>query len=303
MEAGSRFGAAVDEDFFLYAMLPAGTYRIRSTIDGTLAANNTEISASYNYSLLTGDLVDGNHTHPDFGTDSTDSDKLLVVAPAILSETDRLDGTTEVVVSASLQNTSPCPWNLVTLDLQPTFPGGPDLELLASIEFTSLDAQSTTAPEVGETIVAVVPTAELPAFRASVLDGSRFTTTGRELIVFLFPVQPILNAPNWIFNLDGKMKFKPEFDTAPGTLLIESPRMNRPDQVGIPPVEIEVAPLRLLFQGLDRNLPFLVSSVKEVLTGAAPKTNSLSGAQVRPPRCDPPRQPALHRATQVEQRA
>jgi hypothetical protein len=97
-----------------------------------------------------------------------------------------------MVVTAHLRNASPCPWNELTLSLRPTMPGGPPLTLLPgqdAIHFDDIAAQADALPVTGSDQIRLrVLNAGVTALRASILNGSRFTSRGRELWVFRHPI-------------------------------------------------------------------------------------------------------------------
>ncbi|MDZ8119427.1 hypothetical protein [Pontiella agarivorans] len=258
--------------FDLYAILAPGEYRIRARIHGTIANNDTVYESSYTYDLQVGELAAGEFTDDRIGTDAVDSPKLIPVNAAIQSENDLGNGTTEVVITVSLQNDSLCPWAGVEVNIPAAFTGGPDIVPdPLPLQFETLPAQATTAPETGENLTVIVPTADLTAFRTSILNHSRFTTSGKELWVFLYPV----------FIADAKLSSTgsiPEtltYSTPPpfsaGTLIIEEESI-----YAVPPKIVNQTPVLEMFQGVDRLLPFLVSEIGEM----GYQTYGLSGQQV-----------------------
>jgi hypothetical protein len=283
--------AASATSFSLQATLQPGSYRLISAAAlPSSQLNSTSVTFNYNLSIGIApvdpaQLIPGEYTHPAAGTVFTDSPLLTPHAPAILHEADLGNGTTAVQVRAGLQNTSKSPWSETRLTLATTAPGGPDitvadgLSLLenSSLEFTHIPAESTANPDdPADKITAIVPNSGLVAFRASILDGSRFQTEGRELWVFLYP--PELVGNEYAEELSSKLITpifpSPVIDTLifsgvpslqPGRYYLESEELDPIQTIHVPPVGGVFDPSTggQLLQGFDRYLPFLVKRVQE----------------------------------------
>lgn len=227
---------APDRRFSFTQTLAPGEYRVTATLtrSGLLAPGATDRTISFALDVGTAQdpapvTAEGSHTHPKVGTILVDSPDLTVINPVILSETPVGGGLTEMLVTAQLQNDSACPWNNVELTLRPTFPGGPEIQTLPTndtIRFSGIPAEDDAAPDASSaTIQLRVPNAGAAALRASILDGSRFTTRGCELWVFRYPVDLItptraeflLN--NWLPGISPRAFDNPII--SPYTILLE----------------------------------------------------------------------------------
>jgi hypothetical protein len=217
--------------------LAPGTYRIRAEMDTDAA---TGASGQLDFDLAVGTQTEpipfpkGEYSYPAFGSDLIDSGKLDIVSPSILSQVPQGNGTTLVTVTAGLSNISPCPWHDVAVEIPATFPGGPGIVVQpahAALEFTDIAANATANPDPGaDTIEVLVPDADLAVFNASILSGERFTTSGRELWVFYYPVKTISHPWAFLISANGgphSSEFVFYLDQTgsypPGILVIENP--------------------------------------------------------------------------------
>lgn len=130
---------------------------------------------------------EGDFTHPEIFNEFTDSPKLSLINRAILSEQSTGDGHTELEFTADLVNTSLCPWDVVAWSVRAGQPGTESAEMLIPLgSFNDVPPDATVPPSRPQKVR--VLDAELPALRAGILDGTLLTTTGRELLVFRYPV-------------------------------------------------------------------------------------------------------------------
>lgn len=253
---------SVDDEtgvFDHYAILAPGEYRIRTSIKGIIANNDTLYESSYTYDLQVGEMAAGEFTDDRIGTDAVDSPKLIPVNAAIESESDLGDGTTEVVITVSLQNDSLCPWAGVEVNVPATFTGGPDIVPdPLPLQFDNLPAQATTAPAPGENLTVIVPTADLAAFRSSITNNARFTTSGKELWVFLYPVKVADTGFSTESIVSSQLIYNNTPDFTSGTLIIEEESI-----YAVPPEILDQTPILQVVQGPDRLMPFLVSDIKQ----------------------------------------
>lgn len=243
--------------------LAPGTYRIISRMGLSLEFGEPEAKVSYNFALYLGEIPEnlipipeGEFTHPAVGHTFKNSSKLTPTAPTILSEIDQGDGFTAVTITAGLANSSLCPWADVSLSLNKKLPSGTELELTdATIEFPSIDAQASANAPSGDTLIALVPNDQLTAFRAAVLDGSPFTTTGRELLVFRYPVL-VLGYDNIGRPFEpGTQHFENIGALATNHLIIEFPEFYEE------PLTVVTSPLPYIEQGYDAQLPYFISGI------------------------------------------
>ena len=148
------------------------------------------IDFTFTVGTLPGDVAlpaEGDFTHPSIYNEYTDSPKLTLVSPGIVSETPLGGGFTEIEYTSNLANASLCPWTRVTLRVREGVPGAASVENLSfSVTFLDVPATSTVAPP--DSLRVKVADAEIAAVRAGILDGSLLTTTGKELLVFRYPV-------------------------------------------------------------------------------------------------------------------
>lgn len=256
--------------------LDPGEYRIHCSMPTSAATGNDgsfSIAEGIVYEITFGSpLIDlkwpeeEDYTHPLVGTEFTDSPKLQILNPGIVSEVDLGDGTTEITFTANLVNSSFCPWSYVDVSVRAARAGEPEVTAVNSgTYFARLEALSTTAP--GRQGIITVANEDLDTVRAGILDGSRLTTNGTELIVFRYPVvlvEPGLIPPQRLQSQtmefyggggDNPSLGEPPFE--PGQIVIEwepyfsvPPRLV-PDGMGG----------ENLVQNFDKDLPILVRSV------------------------------------------
>jgi hypothetical protein len=282
--------STIGQPFNLATTLAPGEYRIRTDINlSATFPGAPQISGNAQYTLTVGSPpaepfvpVPGEYTHPAVGTFFTDSPKLDVVNPVILTETPQGNGTTALVIRASLSNSSDCPWNALTLTIPESFPGGPDVTVTDGtlvtandeLSFGTLAANSTGAPsDPADVLTVLVADADLTAFRASILDGSRFTTRGRELWVFLYPVDVVENdraqdLQASITTSDGtSITFNEPPGLQVGTYYIEHEELSAIDPVRTPLPGGILDPVTggEVTQGFDQRLPMLVTGIESIL--------------------------------------
>lgn len=228
------------------------------------------------------------YTHPLVGTEFTDSPKLQVVNPAIVSEADLGNGTTEVTFTTNLVSTSFCPWREVEVTVRA---GEPEVTALnRGAFFLDIDPLATEAPDDTGTIQ--VANEDLDAVRASILDGSRLSASGRELIVFRYPVvlveadmvasqvEDVVHP--WFYEDRDGIEIGPSLSdppVEPGQILIEWE-----PYYSVPPREVTDINNggTQWVQNFDKDLPMLVESV-ELDTGTIPNPPDswrLSGSHI-----------------------
>ena len=172
---------------------------ISTAIDAeTQPVGTAEDSIDFTFTVgsLPGDVslpAEGDFTHPAIYNEYTDSPKLTLVSPSIVSETSMGGGFTEIEYTANLTNASLCPWTQLHLTVREGRPGTTSVEnLFPTASFGTVPATNSVAPtNPGRVKVA---NGEVAAVRAGILDGSLLTTTGRELLVFRYPVGYLASA-------------------------------------------------------------------------------------------------------------
>mgnify|MGYP005846046313 CR=1 FL=1 len=208
------------------------------------------------------------YTHPLVGTELTDSPRLQVLNPAIASEVDLGDGTTEVTFTTNLVSTSFCPWREVVVTVRE---GGPEVTALnRGIFFLDIDPLATEAPDDTGTIQ--VANEDLDTVRAAILDGSRLSVSGRELIVFRYPVV-LVNEDMVEAQVDDVVNpwfYEDRDGIEPGPFLSEPPA--EPGQIliewepyyAVPPREVSdiINGGTRWVQNFDKDLPMLVETAE-----------------------------------------
>lgn len=270
--------SAINENLNSTGMLEEGFYQLIIVIRG-----NKNVSASVAYSLeltpnpddpLILDPPPGGYTHPDIGTLTKDSEKLVVKNPTIISETDLSDGTTELEVSAELENTSSSKWSKVHLDIEFQAEDAPPLVSTTSVTFEFIEGNETVSTPPDTNLKIVVANEHLETVKASILDTSRFTTDARELWTFNYP--PVPYDFHDSFTGSGDIL---TYDSYPpvsrGDLLIALP-----DKYPVPPQVIEDSIPPQYLQSADAQMPFLVSSVTEPSDASLDNTHQINGEQV-----------------------
>lgn len=176
--------------------LPPGTYTVRVAFSWE-STNLNPVEFDFAFELSVGEEPEnvpfpaqGDYTHPDIFTERDGTGILASVSPQIVSETDLGGGMTEMLVSTLVANTGAAPWPTVQLDLAESVAGEPDITVVAVPAEFPLGPSETTASAVESTLQ--VATADLPAVRAAILDGSRFRFSGTQQAVFAYPVE-VLN--------------------------------------------------------------------------------------------------------------
>lgn len=245
---------------------------------------------------------EGDFTHPLIVTPATDSPKLTLVNPAIISETSTGDGFTEVEFSADLNNTSLCPWREVLWGVRDNQTGTLSSEMLfPRSSFFNVPASSTIAAPGTQRVR--IADDELPNLRAGILDGSLLTAEGAELLVFRYPIDRVAeedDLPTAAELLDpDAVGFQVPNSDDP-FFFIQKPAS--PQEVAIPHVEegtlwvewepyyavppVQVTPvgttLTTLSQNFDRFLPMWVTSAStEEGTIPEPRwTSTISGTSL-----------------------
>ncbi|MDQ8200371.1 hypothetical protein QEH56_19560 [Pelagicoccus enzymogenes] len=272
---------ASNQDYNVSGTLPAGEYGLLILLSGQ---SNFAASVSYSLELspnpddpLILDPPPGGYSHPDIGQIFWDSEKLLVKNVAIAKETDLGDGTTELEVTADLENTSSQPWSKVHLDIIFQLDDAPDLVSTSPYTFETIEGEATVSVPSDTPLKAVVANADLETLKASLLDASRFTTDGRELFTFNYP--PVPYDFHESYAGDGSML---EYEGAPpvsrGQLIVVT------EKYPVPPVDVSEeeheneAPR--LAQGIDSQMPFLVHEVIEPQEASLYDIYLISGEQV-----------------------
>ncbi|MGD1977800.1 MAG: hypothetical protein PVJ98_00260 [Akkermansiaceae bacterium] len=223
---------------------------------------------------------EGDFTNPLIFNEYTDSPKLSLINRAILSEQSTGDGSTEVEFTADLVNTSLCPWDVVSWSVRTDQPGTESAEMLVPFgPFNDVPADATVSPSRSQKVR--VLDAELPALRAGILDGSLLTTTGKELLVFRYPVDRLADEDDLPTAEELVDREATEFQV-PGTsnpfFFIEGPTPTFPNgksyveegimwvewepYYAVPPVFVTPVGTNLttLQQNFDRLLPMWVTS-------------------------------------------
>jgi len=206
----------------------------------------------------------GDYTHPEVYSERSGDGILQVINPQILSEIPLGDGTTEVRVAATVENLRAAPWPEVQLDIPATVEGEPDLDVISLPPVFAL-AENEALPVPDEAVI-IVADADLPAVRASLLDGSRFRLSGKQQLVFAYPVFLLTagdfeDAPasSLTPNPTNLLSFPYAPVTPSGTIWLEwEPFYSEPYQVIITD---DTPQLIFRTQGRDRILPILIGDV------------------------------------------
>ncbi|MBK1882345.1 hypothetical protein JIN85_07960 [Luteolibacter pohnpeiensis] len=263
--------------------LEPGTYRLISATDyaDPIGIDSTIRQSTYDLQIgedTTTEYIppQGEYTHPLIGTFYTNSPSLQMVSPSVISQTSLGNGMTELQVTTSLKNVSVNPWNGITVRIPETFEGGPAVVIVdggsstsdSVLSYGQIMTDETSAPEeAGDHITVQVADADVDQFIASILDGSRFTTHGREQWVFLYPVDLLTEQrlheilAMWEGPDSTPLTFGGPSDLKPGTILL----VNR-DVYPFPLLADTIKDSGLIStnitgdykQGLDLFLPFLV---------------------------------------------
>ncbi|MDQ8182648.1 hypothetical protein [Pelagicoccus sp. SDUM812005] len=191
-------------------------------------------------------------------TEFTDSEKLVVSNISLLSETDLGDGTTRLQFSVDLQNTSACFWQRAEVLAVAESEGAPSLTATRDAYFGNLDPDSSNAPAEDEFIEVVVANADSESVKASILDGSRLQTNGRELVSFTNPIVVVDYG-----MVDKLLSYGPNsitFEMLPnvsvGDIIYSEPSYY------VPPT-VQINETGFFYQGFDSALPFLVKSIEQ----------------------------------------
>ena len=210
--------------------LQPGRYRMRATSNGAITQTKTGASNSYRYRLQRADIVTevplnfGEYTYPDIFTEFRDPETLSPTNIRILNE---LEGEGDDIlfrVQADVRNTSFCPWRQVVwgVDSKQGLLSGVTVE--SQVMFDRVAANSTEEAEVNEILLLRSARASAPAVRMQIEDGSLFSLTGRELVVFNVPVtffEPS-DVANWRED-SSSLEFGAEPTAEPGTLWMQNP--------------------------------------------------------------------------------
>ncbi|MBD5779579.1 hypothetical protein IEN85_08735 [Pelagicoccus sp. NFK12] len=270
--------SAINENLSSTGMLEEGFYQLIVIIRGN---KNCDASVSYSLELtpnpddpLILDPPPGGYTHPDIGDLRKDSEKLVVKNPVIVSETDLGDGTTELEVSAEVENTSTSKWSRAHLDIEFQVEEAPPLVSTTSVTFEFIEANETVSTTPDTNLKVVVANEHLETVKASILDTSRFTTDARELWSFNYP--PVPYDFHESFTGSGDIL---TYDSYPpvsrGELLIALP-----DRYPVPPLVIDDTIPPQYSQSADKQMPFLVAGVTAPSPASLDTTHYLNGEQV-----------------------